>query len=146
MTHPSVGCTKEARKGVSYILLRLRTEKGQPDNNRNAIAKRSVLQFNLLNRNRSGCPSPRSETCRAKGKYHASTFNPPRRIAEASAALWNEDLDEKDKCGYHVMESLTEKLPMAMTMMAPRCESQAGWNFRKGQASHRPGRRRKELN
>ena len=52
---------------MSYILLRLRTEKGQPDNNRNAIAKRSVLQFNLLNRNRSGCPSPRSETCRAKG-------------------------------------------------------------------------------
>jgi uncharacterized protein len=26
-------------------------------------------------------------------------------------------LDEKDKSGYHVMESLTEKLPMAMTMM-----------------------------
>jgi len=26
-------------------------------------------------------------------------------------------LDEKDKSGYHVMESLTEKLPMAMAMM-----------------------------
>ena len=27
----------------------------------------SVVQFNLLNRDPSGCPSPRSETCRAKG-------------------------------------------------------------------------------
>ena len=26
-------------------------------------------------------------------------------------------MDEKDKSGYHVMESSTEKLPMAMTMM-----------------------------
>src|SRR5438309_2929187 len=32
-----------------------------------ASSKRPDLQFNLLNRNPSGCPSPRSETCRAKG-------------------------------------------------------------------------------
>ena len=40
--HPGVGCTKQARNGVSYFAQTPREKKVQPDNKSNAIAKRSV--------------------------------------------------------------------------------------------------------
>src|SRR4029450_11270795 len=67
MTHPQRRPYEGGAQGCELFCSDAARKKAQPDNNRNAIAKRSVVQFNLLNRHPSGCPSPRSEKCRAKG-------------------------------------------------------------------------------
>ena len=48
--------------------------------------KATGLSIQLTHRNPSGCPLPSLRNMSGERKYHASAFNPARRIAEASAA------------------------------------------------------------